>query len=293
MKRISKKHAIYAMSAANPPAAHVAMGERFVIETEDCYSARLKTKKDVFTKKMWPTVNPVTGPIFAEGARAGDILKVEILGIRTRDWAVMCVEHGAGALGDFIRGIETVILPIRAGKLIVSDRLSLPVNTMIGVIGTAPKGKGVLTGTPGEHGANMDTREITAGATVYLPVNVEGALLALGDLHAVMGDGEVCICGAETAGEVTLRISIEKRPLPTPCVENNTEMIFIGSARRLDDCEKIVLAKAHRYLTDCLDMKPNDAARLMSLVGQLRVSQVVDPLKTMKFLLPKKYLAKV
>ena len=292
MKRISKRRAIYQMSAANPPAARVTPGETFVVEVEDCYSARLKTKKDVFTKEMWPTVNPATGPVFVEGARPGDILKVEILQIKTRKWAVMCVEHGAGALADFVEGIETVIFPIRGGKLVVSNRFMIPVDTMIGVIGTAPKGAPILTGTPGEHGANMDTKEIAAGATVYLPVNVEGALLALGDLHAVMGDGEVCICGAETAGEVKLRVSIEDRRLPTPCVENDTHIIFIGSALHLDDCEKIVLAKAHRYLTECLGMKPNDAARLMSLVGQLRVSQVVDPLKTMKFMLPKEYLAK-
>jgi len=280
------------MSGDNPPQLRVVSSETFVVETEDCYSGNLRTVEDRFTKEMWDTVNPATGPVFIESADPGDVLRIDIEKIEIADHAVMCLEHGAGALADQIEGIETSILPVRDGKLIINEALSVPVRPMIGVIGLAPRGAPVLTGTPGEHGGNMDCKELTAGSSVYLPVSAPGGLLALGDLHAVMGDGEVCICGAEVAGVVTLRARpLENCPLPTPCVETDGRLLLIASAKTLDECQQMVLAKAHRLLTEVVGTSANEAARVMSLLGELRVSQVVDPLKTMKFLLPKAVLA--
>ena len=290
MSRVSRDQVIYAMSRENPPALTVAPGESFVVETEDCYSGNLKTVDDVFTKDMWDTVNPASGPVFIEGAKPGDVLAVRIEKIETRDYAVMCVEKGAGALGDYIEGVETSVLPIADGCVVVRDDLKIPVNPMVGVIGVAPAGGPILNGTPGEHGGNMDCKEITAGTTVYFPVSAEGALLAMGDIHAVMGDGEVCICGAEVSGEITVRADVLRGGLPTPCVETADAVYFIGSALTLDECEKIVLGKANSYLTDVLGVGANEAARIMSLVGELQVCQVVDPLKTMRFGFPKRYL---
>lgn len=291
MQRITKEKAAYAMSRQNKPVAVVKPNETVVVETEDCYSGKLKTSSDRFTKDMWDTVNPATGPIAIAGARPGQILAVRIDNIATRDFAVMCVEHGSGALGRFIEGVETSILPVRDRQLIVSDKLQLLISPMIGVIGTAPGSKLMLNGMPGEHGGNMDCNVIGRGSIVYLPVQVEGALLMLGDIHALMGDGEVCICAAEVSGEVTLTPLIARRRLPTPCVETAGEIHFIASAKSLDSCERKVLAKTIRFLTGIAGMKPNDAARLMSLTGDLRVCQVVDPLKTMRFTLPKTALA--
>ncbi len=291
MHKLTRDKVCYAMSAENDPVLRVAAGESICIQTEDCYSGNLKTSADMFTKQMWPMVNPATGPIFIEGTSPGDVLRVKIERIDVADKAVMNLSAGMGALAERIGQDETVVMSIRDGKLIVSDTLSIPVQPMIGVIGTVPAGEAVPNGTPGEHGGNMDCKEIAAGATVYLPVNTHGALLSLGDLHAVMGDGEVCVCGAEVRGEVTVTADISPVSLPTPAVANAEHLMFIGSAESLDDCESIVLDKAHRFLTCNVGLGANEAARLMSLVGELRVCQVVDPLKTMKFMLPKAVLA--
>lgn len=281
------------MSADNAPVFTVKAGASLTFETQDCFSGQLRTPEDLYTKDKWSTVNPATGPVYIEGAKAGDVLKVEIKAIRFRDHAVMITVRGMGALEDRVVGSETRILPIRDGNVEVMPGVFIPTAPMIGVIGTAPAGEAIPTGTPGEHGGNMDCRSITAGTTLYLPVNVNGALLALGDLHAAMGDGEVCICGAEVSGEVDLVVSIDPARHPTPSVENDEELILLASAKELDTCEKLVLQKAHRFLVDRYHLTPNDAARLMSLTGNLGVCQVVDPLKTMKFSLPKSVLNQI
>ena len=287
MIRVTRDKVCYSMSPANKPVVKVNQDELFCVETADCYSGLLKSSQDRFTKDMWDTVNPATGPVYIAGSEPGNILRIEIAEIKTRDYAVMCVEHGTGALGQFIEGIETSILPIRNGFLFLNEKLSVPIQPMIGVIGTAPAETPVLNGTPGEHGGNMDCKLIAAGSVLYLPVNIKGALLSLGDLHAVMGDGEACICGAEVSGEVILQARAESSCIPTPCVETASHFHFIGSAITLDECEQIVLGKAHTFLTKTVKMSANDAARAMSLLCDLCVCQIVDPLKTMRFSIPK------
>lgn len=289
MLKITNEHVCYSMSKEHPIAAEVEPGESFIVATKDCYSDKLKSENDVFTKDMWSTTNPATGPVAVKGAAKGDVLKVVVEDISIRDHAVMCVQHGFGAMGDQVEGVETRILPIRDGQVKLNDAVAIPINPMIGVIGTAPAGEQVLNGTPGEHGGNMDCKLITTGAIVYLPVAVDGGLLALGDLHAVMGDGEVCICGAEVSGEVRLWAEIASSTIPTPCVETADAVNIIASAKTLDECETLVLAKAFDFLTTRNGYSPNDAVRLMSLTGELQVCQVVDPLKTMRFAIPKGY----
>jgi amidase len=132
----------------------------------------------------------------------------------------------------------------------------------------------------------MDCRQVRAGASVFLPVSVEGALLALGDVHALMGDGEVGGCGAEVRAKVTLRTAVVSDKVPTPCVVTPEAVSFVASAQTLDECERMVLAKAHRFLAEQMGLDPDEALRIMSLVGDLGVCQVVDPLKTMRFALP-------
>ena len=111
---------------------------------------------------------------------------------------------------------------------------------MIGVIGVAPAGDDVPCGTPGSHGGNMDTRLIGDGATIYLPVQAPGALLAVGDLHAAMGDGEIAFTGVEVAGAVTLQVSLrEDMSLTDPVLENDDTVATIASAETLDEAAKM------------------------------------------------------
>ena len=217
MLTIKRETAIYAMSPENAPVAHAANGDQIVFETTDCFGGQITKETDRMGGLDWSRINPATGPVFVEGAEPGDTLKVEILKIALAEQAVILEAPGEGITGLAAKEESTKILRVAEGKVVFNSALSLPICPMIGVIGTAPEKEAVATGTPEAHGGNMDCKKIGEGAVLYLPVNVPGALLALGDLHAVMGDGEVCVCGAEISGEVTVRVTVVKgRPLPLP-----------------------------------------------------------------------------
>ena len=242
----------------------------------------------------WSRINPATGPVYIKGAEPGDTLKVEILKIELAPQAATVEAPGEGITGVAATEECTKILPIVDNCAVFNEKLSLPVCAMIGVIGTAPVEESIATGTPSFHGGNMDCKRIGEGATLYLPVNVPGALLAMGDLHAVMGDGEVCVCGAEIAGEVTVRVSvIHGQPLPLPFLVTQEHAMAIYSAEGLDASAEGATLRMREFLINQVDMLPHEAGMLLSLTGDLRICQAVDPNKTCRMEVPVKVLDKL
>ncbi|MBR5547330.1 MAG: acetamidase/formamidase family protein [Clostridia bacterium] len=281
MLTIRRETAVYAMSPENAPAARVPAGETLVFETADCFGGQIVKETDKLGALDWSRINPATGPVFVEGALPGDTLKVEILKIDLADQAAVVEAPGEGITGLAASEENTKILPIENGCAVFSPALSLPVKPVIGVIGTAPAEGAIPTGTPSFHGGNMDCRRIGENGTLYLPVNVEGALLAMGDLHAVMGDGEVCVCGAEIAGAVTVRVNVIKgQPLPLPFLVTPEHAMAIYSAEGLDAAAEGATLRMRTFLMDCAHLPAHEAGMLLSLCGDLRICQAVDPNKT-------------
>ncbi|MBP3657623.1 MAG: acetamidase/formamidase family protein [Clostridia bacterium] len=278
---------IHAMSRSSSPAARAASGDTVCFHTLDCFSGQLTREDQLLGGLDWDTINPATGPLYVEGAEAGDVLKVEILSIETASQGVMVDGPGEGAVGPQLAEERTKVLQIQDGVVRFSDRLSFPIRPMIGVIGVAPAAEDIPTNTPGAHGGNMDCTRIGAGATLYLPVNVPGALLAMGDLHAIMGDGEVGVCGVEVAGVVTVRVTALKAcALPTPFLVMDDAFMTICSAETADEAGDSAILAMHTFLTGELGMDPHEANMLMSVCGDLRVCQVVDPEKTFRLEMP-------
>lgn len=285
--RITRDHVVYAMSPENPPVARARSGETLVFETMDCFGGQISCPSDRLGTLDWSRINPATGPVFIEGAEAGDTLKVEILRIDLAQQAAMVEAPGEGITGLQATEESTKILPARDGRVVFSEALSLPVSPMIGVIGTAPEKEAIPTGTPSFHGGNMDCRRIGEGTTLYLPVNVAGGLLAMGDLHAVMGDGEVCVCGAEIAGEVTVRVTVVKgQPLPLPFLVTQEHAMAICSAEGLDAAAEATTLRMRAFLIGQVGLAGHEAGMLLSLSGDLRICQAVDPNKTCRMELP-------
>ena len=289
--RVSRDNVFFAFSAASKPVARAPQGEEVILETHDCFQGQLRSERDLIDAIDWSHVNPATGPVYIEGTKPGDILRVDLLEIKLGEQSVMVTIPGEGALGDVITKMETAILK-REGNDLLFRTIRIPRRPMIGVIGLAPAEGEVSNGTPGEHGGNMDCTLIAQGARLYLTVGVAGALFGAGDLHAAMGDGEIVVCGAETAGEVRFSARVVDLPgLPTPFVENANVVATIVAAKTADEAAAEATHRMAKFLTDFMKIPLNDAGMLMSLAGELRFCQVVDPLKTVRFEFPKSLLA--
>ncbi|HEX3015780.1 MAG TPA: acetamidase/formamidase family protein [Desulfobacteria bacterium] len=293
MYRISRDNLIYALAPENAPVLKVPSGSKLVFETRDCFEDQIRSVDTPFNELDWNRINPATGPVYIEGAEPGDTLAVSIEQITFGDQSVMVTGPDMGVIGDELKENEIRLIPIKQGKAIFNSKIAIPLNPMIGVIGTAPAKDSVPCGVPGSHGGNMDCNLIGAGTTLYLPVNVPGALLALGDLHAAMGDGEVSVCGAEVAGEVTLTVTVLKdKQWKLPAAETSEVIFTIASAKLLDDAAAQATRNMVKLLETDYGFSAYGAISLISLAGNVRICQIVDPQKTVRCELPKALLRK-
>jgi len=290
---ITRDKHIFAMDKNNVPAQKAALPCRLTFQTLDCFSGQIKKEEDTIPTLDFNRVNPATGPVFLEGIKAGDVIAVHIRDIRVHSPGIMVAAPDAGVLGALVEKPETLLVPIEGEKAIFKG-LELPIKPMIGVIGVAPAQEALTCGTPERHGGNMDNTLITAGATLYLPVQVEGGLLALGDLHAAMGDGEIMVSGVEVAGEVDVTVTkAEGLQLTNPLVKTEKELAFIVSAPSLDEALEQATVEMAKFLSSNTDLSLNEAGMLMSACGNAQVCQIVDPLKTARFTMPLEVLKKL
>lgn len=270
------------------PVLKVPSGETVRIRTKDCFGNQLQGPEDQLSEIDWEAINPATGPIYVEGAVAGGTLKVHIDNIELDAQTSSCTGKDEGVCGDRFSDWATHFCKVEDGKVVWDERLSIPLAPMIGVIGVAPEGEPVNCGTPGKHGGNMDNTAIAAGATLYFPVAVDGALFGCGDMHAVMGDGEVSVSGAEVAGYATVTLTaLPELSVPNPLIENDTHFGIIVSAESLDKAAGLAVQQMVDLLASRTNESEADLVMLLSLVADVRVCQMVDPEKTVRFMVPK------
>ncbi len=197
------------------PVLEIEPGEDLELEVRDASGGQLDRDSglDAVAALDFTRVNPVTGPVFVKGARPGDVLAVDILELRPRDWGWTAIIPGFGLLADefgepWLRISE---VDANSGRVRFGEGVTLPYEPFPGTIGVAPP-------EPGEHsivpprrwGGNMDTKHLRAGTTLLLPVGVEGALFSVGDTHAAMGDGEVCGTAVEAPMDIAVRLSVRR-----------------------------------------------------------------------------------
>lgn len=287
-KKVTRENVFFAFQPELEPVLSVQQGEEVVFETHDCFEGQLKSSDDLLDALDWDHVNPATGPIYVEGAKPGDVLRVDLLEQKVGDQSIMVTLPGEGALGNKITEMETVILQLEGNEVVFKDKVRVPKKPMIGVIGVAPASGSVPNGTPGAHGGNMDCTLVKEGASLYFTIGVEGALFGAGDFHAAMGDGEVVICGAETPGEIRFKTEVvdSLKGLPTPFLRNDELVATIVSAPTIDEAASGATHAMADFLTRFVGLSVNDAGMLMSLVGELKFCQIVDPEKTVRFEFP-------
>ncbi|SMP54337.1 acetamidase/formamidase family protein [Anoxynatronum buryatiense] len=294
MNIIQNHQLVYAMTAANIPALRADSGSKVIFETCDCFQNQITSEAQSVDTLNWDHINPATGPLYVIDAQPGDVLKVDILAIDIDSFGVMAAIPGAGLLGDQVTDSQIKVMPIENGMARFSDKLSLPVVPTIGVIGVAPANGSIPCGAPGPHGGNMDNGKTTAGTTLFLPVFVEGALLAMGDLHGLIGDGEIMVSGLEVAGRVTVRVTVLKdRQLAHPMLETDTHLYTVASHENLLAAVKTATENMHQWVMAHSDLSFNEAGMLLSAAGNAEICQVVDPLLTSRFGMAKSVLEKL
>ena len=274
-----------------PPSAICESGETVIFETRDCYDDSVTSEERPLGDREDALGNPATGPLYINGADAGDVLKVEILDISLHSRGVMCASFSWGIFAGRLPEAKAVMYEIEGDKIRFDDTLLLDCCPMIGVLGTAPAGEGIATSVPDVHGGNMDCRKIGAGTVLYLPVAVPGALLSMGDLHALMGDGEVFGCGLEIAGTVTVRVSVLKEnPIPTPFLITRDAVITIQSAATVFEAGKTAARLMEEFVRRVTGLEEVKSEMLMSLVSHMSVCQIVNPLMTARVEFPRNIL---
>lgn len=293
MNIIRKENYTFTFSNSNKPVSFIKPGNNIVFETHDCMCSQISCENDNLDGIDFDKVNPATGPLYIEGAMPNQTLKVTVQSIDLDNYGVAMTGPGVGVLGEKLDKMTHNILNIKENSAIFKN-IELPLNKMIGVIGVAPNSEPINCGTPGSHGGNMDCKVIGEGSIVYLPIYTPGALLSVGDVHAVMGDGEIGVSGAEVGAKVDLNVElISNFKINNPIVETYDAYYTIASAQTLDDAYKIAVEDMFEILLSKCSLSKNDLIMLMSLTCDIEVCQVVDPLKTIRYKIKKEILKKL
>jgi acetamidase/formamidase len=277
------------------PVRKVQPGTVLRLWTEDAFGGALRAVTDLPSEKLtMPFVNPQTGPFYVSGAEPGDTLALHFASLTPAR------SFGASSTIPFFGGLtstdrtatlqdplpeRTWIYEVDTAKGMVgfqaqsSDlRLELPMDPMLGTVGVAPAaGEARSSLVPDAFGGNMDTPEMRAGATCYLPVNVEGALFSVGDGHYRQGEGEACGTAVEGAMDVTLIVELIKGGAPAwPRIESDDYLTVVGSSRPLEDAWRISQTGMVSWLQDLYGLDKMDAYQLLSQISEAPLANVVD-----------------
>lgn len=282
-----------------PPALRVQSGDRVRVETmvagglqrlrlagvkEDEIPDSLKAVERAVTERG-PGAHPMSGPIYVEGAAPGDALEIRILAIEfLHPFGVNAFSPGGGVLPDEYpyAGLKLLRWQPGASRVEFSPGISLPMAPFFGSIGVAPPplvGR-ISSRPPGWHGGNLDNKDLIAGSTLFLPVHVPGALLSVGDGHALQGDGEVTGTALETSLRGTFEIRVRKsQRLRWPRAETPTHFIAMGLHEDLNEAARLATRELVDFLASEKHLTRDEAYMLCSLAADLHVTQAVDATK--------------
>jgi acetamidase/formamidase len=288
------------------PVLRVRPGDIIETNTLDAFGNAIKKKGD--TLALVKGDNPLTGPFFIEGAQPGDTLVVKFIEMKVDG------KQGVGALGPGFGALNKtaytpMLHPDLPEKIWFYDidetnntatyhandsnlTIKIPIKNFFGCIGVAPPGgESRMSITPGEWGGNMDAPEASVGNSLYLPVNVPGALLFMGDGHSAQGDGEVAGTGIEVPLRVRIQVDVIKgRATKWPRFENATSLMTVGAYRPLDDALRIAFTELVSWLHQDYAISELDAYELLSKIARIHLTEMVDPNYVVVAIIDKQYL---
>jgi len=288
------------------PVAHLKPGNILEANSLDCFGNAIKKPGD--TLGLVKGDNPLTGPFFVDGAEPGDTLVVHILDLQVDgNQGIGAFAPGFGALNQtnytpmlhaplpekiWFYPIDHASNTAMFQALDSNYKVNIPLHPFLGCIGVAPAGGEARSSiVPAEFGGNMDAPEASAGNTLYLPVNVLGALFYFGDGHAAMGDGEIAGTAIEVPMKARLQLDLVKgKHTNWPRFENDREIMAAGAYRPVDDALRIAYTELVGWIHADYGLSELDAYQLLSQVGKVHVTEMVDPNYVVIASVGKKYL---
>ncbi|KZS86775.1 Formamidase [Sistotremastrum niveocremeum HHB9708] len=301
-----------------PPVLRVKSGEEIEFDCLDASNGQINPESDSSTlaQLVFTQLDQVCGPVFVEGAEPGDVLQVEVLNIETAEWGWTALIPGFGLLSDeypeSTLKIWSINREVGYAWFDEEKKIKIPIKPFAGEMGVARKEDGAFSTIPPYNtGGNIDTRHVTVGSTLYLPIEVPGALFSMGDGHAAQGDGEVCGTAIETPIKVKVRLTVLKdekksRYVRTPHFNttitgnphaqhsNNTEDYYCttGVGPDLRQCARDAVRSMIDYLEAEVGLNRVQAYMLCSIAGDLRLHEVVDmPNYVVGMMMPKSIFA--
>jgi amidase len=287
-RRIERSCRVFSYSSEHSPCATIAPGETIVVETTNAFGDQRFEPGDTLATLDLEQADPLTGPLFIEGAQPGDSIAVHIHHIEL---------VGAGAQGiipDF--GIlEWDSLPLhffepRDGRIRWLRGIEFEVRPNLGAMGVAPAVGAIPSIEPGDHGGNQDTKYVCAGSAVHFPVFHPGALLFMGDCHQIQGDGELCGVAPETDAEVTLHVELlSGKTIRRPRIVSAERFMTLASAKTLEDAVRLAVRDAIDLLVEEKGLTQDEAYMLITVKGDIEICQVVDPLMTVRLAMDRQF----
>ena len=287
MKKLTRDNPIYILEPGMNPAITIDSGEDLLVETWDAFEG-IRDPHELEVKSL---KGPATGPIYVNGAEPGDSLKVDFISISPKEGAAHMVMPGRGFLyEDFDEGYPTV-MQISDGNVVLPSGVKLPMCPSMGVVATTPTYPQCTATDSGHYGGDIDMKELVEGSSINLPVFVPGGLLALGDCHAVVGDGAVAGTGAECSSDTHIRVTVEKgMNINSPRAITPDYFVVLSHGEELGPAMKQAVRDMVDFLVSEKGLKPYDAYTLCSLAGDIRVSRTFRPISPVKMMLSREAL---
>jgi amidase len=276
--RLSRDQVIWAFGPDLDPVLEVEPGDTVTFETNDCFTGQIRTEDDLVTEIDLGRINSATGPVAVKGAEPGDSLVVEILDVRPVETGFATLIPGFGQLIEHVQAPLTRLFDVRDGWIRQTETIRFPARPMVGVVGVATDGETLSNGLAGRHGGNLDNHLHGKGARIYFPVRQAGGMFAVGDMHASMGDGEICFTGVEIAGEVDVRFDVLKGKQATwPVTELAERWVPHATAPEFDEALKLCAEEAARLLVDEHGFSMEDAFIFLSVACDAGIAQACRP----------------
>lgn len=282
MEKISRQTITYQFSDKEKAVLQVSSGTQILFETLDAHSGTVPPGaigEDVpFIDLNEFNANPVTGLVYVDGAEVGDTLAVKIKKIDLIGTGFIPVRPKAGIVHDMATEPLARVIHIKDNNWLLNNDWALPIRPMVGTIGTAIPGPGIATMHPGDHGGNMDNNFVREGSIVFLPVNVPGGLLGIGDVHAAIGDSEATGGGIDICADVLVEVNIVKKGALSkkPYIILDNLLIFCGHAPNLEVAIRSVTEEAIKVLSEQMNITAREAYQLISALGDVNIAQACN-----------------